>query len=133
MSCRSLLYTVLPSTATVEAGGVVPVGVITRRFGPAIRVDGNAITLLEPGYYEISVSLVVQPDAATAISARVLENGVALSGAVATATPTAADADTLLTIPAAVSRVYNGTQKALTVELSAAADVTSAVVTVKKV
>lgn len=71
MSCKSLLYTVLNGTVNVAAGGIVPIGIPVRRFGNAIRQDGNAITLLEPGYYTISVLLNTQPVAATAITVNV--------------------------------------------------------------
>ena len=133
MSCRSLLYTVLNNTVDVTAGGIVPIGFPVRRFGCAIRQDGNAITLLEPGYYMISVLLNTQPVAATAITASVEENGVTLAGAFATITPNAAAADTDIVIPAAVSRVYCNGTKTITVTLNADAAVTGAAITVEKV
>lgn len=133
MSCKSLLYTVLNQTVDVAAGGIVPIGNPVRRVGKAIRQDGNAVTLLEPGYYTIAVLLNTQPVADTAITARVEENGVPLAGAFATTTPNAAAADTDIVIPAAVSRVYCSGTKTITVTLDAAAAVTGATVTVEKV
>lgn len=133
MSCKSLLYMVLNATTAVAAGGVVPLGTIMRRFGTAIRADGNTITLTEPGYYEITVNDTVRPGAATPLSLTVMENGVPLSGAITTVTPAAIGDDTPMQIPAAVSRVYCHCCKTISFVLSAAGSVTTAAVTVVKV
>ena len=111
----------------------MPLGGITRRFGNAIRVEGNTIVLREPGYYEISVSDTVQPSAAAAISLTVYENGTPLAGAATTATPETASDNTPLHISAAVVRVYCHTTKTITTVLSAAGTVARAAVTVVKV
>ena len=42
---KSAIYTTNTSKPTVAVGGVVPVGVTTRRFGCNIKQDGNTITL----------------------------------------------------------------------------------------
>ena len=133
MSCKSVLYTAMTVPVSVAAGGVVPLGAIVRRFGNAIRVDGNAITLLEPGYYAISVNMTVDPLAASAVTARVEENGVPVAGATVTATPAAIGDDTPLQIPSAVVRVYCNGTKTITVNLPVAATVNNAAVTVVKV
>lgn len=133
MSCKSLLYTVLSTDTPVAAGGIVPLGTITRRYGTAIRVDGSTITLTEPGYYYISVNDTVRPGAATPLSLTVLENGAPLAGAVTTVTPAAIGDDTPMQISGAVSRVYCHCCKNLTVTLSAAGNVTNAAIVVVKV
>lgn len=133
MSCKSLLYTALPSTATVAAGGVVPLGNVVRRYGCAIRMDGDSITLLEPGYYAISVTATVQPTATTAFNLVVLENGIPLQGAITTVAPTDAGNSTPMMIPRTVSRVYCNGTKNISVQLSAAGTVTHFAVVVEKV
>ena len=133
MSCKSLLYTALTTTTAVTAGGAIPLGNTVRRFGNAIRAEGSTITLLEPGYYAISVTATVQPTAATAFDMQVTENGTPLPGAITTVAPTAAGNSTPMMIPRTVSRVYCRGTKSIAVELSAAGNVTHFAVEVEKV
>lgn len=130
---KSALYMVGASPNPVTAGGVIPLGAITRRLGTAIRSYGDSIMLLEPGYYEVSVNATVQPDAAAAIALTVRENDSALAGANVTATPATIGDDTPLQISDAVVRVFCHTTKTLTFVLSAAATVSNMAVTVVKV
>ena len=133
MSCKSMLYTVLNTTTAVLAGGVIPLRNIVRRFGNAIRVDGNTITLTEPGYYRITVNDTVRPGAAAPLNLTVMENGIPLTGAVTTVTPAAIGDDTPMQISGAVSRVYCHCCKTISFVLSEAGSVTNAAVTVEKV
>ena len=133
MSCKSLLYTTLLTTTTVDAGGLIPISAITRRIGTSMRVDGAVVTLLDPGYYMIAVNANVQPEAAEAITMTILENGVPLAGAVTTAEPAAIADNTSMQIPAAIVRVYCKASTTIAVRLSADAAVTSAALTIIKV
>lgn len=65
---KSAIYTTNVSNPTVAAGGIVPVGSTTRRYGCNIRQDGNAITLCGQGYYLVNVSATVAPTAAGTVS-----------------------------------------------------------------
>lgn len=133
MPCKSIAYTVLNTPTDVEAGGIVPVGTLARRYGNAIRVDGNAITLTEAGWYTIAVNMTAQPTAATTITLNVLENGAPLYGANTTTTTFVAAENAPLVIPAAVVRVFCRCCKTLTITLSEAASVVNSTITVEKV
>ena len=132
MSCKSLLYTALTADTVVAAEGLVPVGNLIRRFGRAIQLDGNNINLTEPGYYNISMNMTVLPTSSAAISAEILENGIPVSGSKTTATPTAASASTLLTIPSSTVRVYCYSTKSIAIQLSATGTVRNMSLTITK-
>ena len=80
---KSAIYTTNVSNPTVAAGGIVPVGSTTRRYGCNIRQDGNAITLCGQGYYLVNVSATVAPTAAGTVSLTAQKDGVAIIGATA--------------------------------------------------
>ena len=75
---KSAIYTTNGSNPTVAAGGIVPVGSATRRYGCNIRQDGNAITLCGQGYYLVNVSATVAPTAAGTVSLTAQKDGVAI-------------------------------------------------------
>lgn len=83
---KSAIYTTNVSNPTVAAGGIVPVGSTTRRYGCNIRQDGNAITLCGQGYYLVNVSATVAPTAAGTVSLTAQKDGVAIIGATAAQT-----------------------------------------------
>lgn len=83
---KSAIYTTNVSNPTVAVGGIVPVGLTTRRFGCNVRQDGNAITLCGQGYYLVNVSATVAPTAAGTVSLTAQKDGVAIIGATATQT-----------------------------------------------
>lgn len=88
---KSAIYTTNTSKPTVAVGGVVPVGVTTRRFGCNIKQDGNTITLCGQGYYLINVSATVAPTVAGPVSLTAQKDGVEIIGATAAATAAAND------------------------------------------
>ena len=96
-------------------------------------VNGNGLTICEPGYYDVDVSVTVLPTAATPITATLLRDGVAVPGATATATPSAAGADVNLNFPALVRHFCNCGAATLTVVLSAAGTVTNMALVVERV
>lgn len=83
---RSAIYTTNVSAPTVAAGGIVPFGTTTRRYGCALRQDGNALTLCGQGYYLVSVSATLAPTAAGTVSLTAQKDGVAILGATASQT-----------------------------------------------
>lgn len=133
MSCKSVLYTALPATTAVNAGDVMPLGNVVRRFGSAIRLDGNTIVLTEPGYYAVSVTSTVQPTGTTAFNVQIEENGTLIPGAITTVAPTAAGNSTPMMIPRAICRVYCNGIKSLALRITAAGNVTHLAVAVEKV
>ena len=75
MACKSAINTALTTPTTVLAGGTIPLGAIIRRFGCGMDVNGNGLTICEPGYYDVDVSVTVLPTAATPITATLLRDG----------------------------------------------------------
>ena len=133
MRCKSAINTVMSTPTAILAGGTVPIGTIIRRYGCGIEQNGNGLTILEPGYYDITVSMTVLPTAATAITATLLRDGVAVPGATASATPAAAGAAVNLTLKALVRHGCNCDAATLTAALSAAATVNNMAVVIERV
>ena len=99
---KPAIYTTNTSKPTVAVGGVVPVGVTTRRFGCNIKQDGNTIILCGKGYYLVNVSATVAPTAAGAVSLTAQKDGVEIIGATAAATATGASDELNLSITALI-------------------------------
>ena len=68
---KAAIYTTNVSGATVAAGGIVPVGGTTRRYGCNIKQDGNIITLCGQGYYLVNVSATLAPSEAGTVTVTV--------------------------------------------------------------
>lgn len=86
---KSAIYTTNVSAPTVAAGGIIPLGTTTRRFGCNVRQDGNAITLCGQGYYLVNVSATITASAAGTATLTAQKDGVAIIGATASQTVTA--------------------------------------------
>ena len=86
---KSAIYTSNISAPSVAAGGIVPLGTTTRRYGCNVRQDGNAITLCGQGYYLVNVSATLTTIAAGTVSLTAQKDGVAIIGATASQTATA--------------------------------------------
>lgn len=132
MSCNSILFTAMTSPTTVAAGGDIPLGNVVRRYGCGATLSGNAISLNGEGYYDADVSVTVIPTAAGTITASLLQDGVAIPGATASATVAATDTSVTLSFPAAVRLLRYSPRATLRLTLSAAGSVTNAAVTVRK-
>lgn len=87
---RSAIYTANTTPTALAVGSIIPVGTTVRRFGQCIRQDGNTITLAGPGYYLVNASATVAPTAAGTVSVIGQKDGVAVIGATASATTSAA-------------------------------------------
>ena len=133
MSCKSAINTAMTTPTTVLAGGTIPLGAIIRRFGCGMDVNGNGLTICEPGYYDIDVSVTVLPTDATPITATLLRDGVAVPGATATETPTAAGAAVNLSFPALIRHFCHCGAATLTVVLSAAGTVNNMAIVAERV
>lgn len=101
---KSAIYTTNTATPAVAVGGIIPVGVTSRRYGCNLAQDGNTITLTGRGYYLVSVSATVAPDVAGTVSITAQKDGVPIIGATASETA-AADATVNLGITAIVRNV----------------------------
>lgn len=130
--CKALIYTANTAGTAVVAGGTVPLGTTIRRFGRGAALSGNGIALTEPGYYAMDASITLQPTAAGAITVTLYKDGVAIPGAVATATAAAAGNTVNLSIDAVVLQQCCAGMGVLTLGVSAAATLLNAAVVLKK-
>lgn len=138
MSCKAALYAANTAAQTLAAGATIALGSIIRRFGndrccsPIINLAGNGITLNEPGYYKVTARVVDAPTAAGTVTVTLLQDGVAIPGAVASDTAAAATNPTSVTAGAIV-RVVGCASSTITAVLTAGAgSVTNVSVDVEK-
>lgn len=129
---KSAIYTANTSAQTVAVNNIIPVGTTSRRFGCNIRQDGNTITLTGPGYYLVNASATVAPTAAGTVSVTGQKDGVAVIGATAAATTTAAAESANLSLGFIVRNVSCGSSILSFVLGGAESTVTNLAVTVTK-
>lgn len=87
---KSLIYTALTNPTLVAVGSTIPLGSIIRRRGGCISMNGSAVNVLEPGYYDVDVSATFTAPTAGNVTVSLLQDGVAVSGMNATTTITTA-------------------------------------------
>lgn len=134
MSCKSAIYTANTAAQTVSVGGSLALGTIIRRFGGSVNLNGNGISLSDPGYYDVDVSVTAAPTAAGTVTVALFQDGVAVPGAVSSVTTTAAADAVTLSISALVRVLCNAASSTLTLVLTgAASSVTNVAVVVEKV
>lgn len=135
MSCKSAIYTVNSTSTPLAIGATVPLGTTIRRFGNNIQLSGsNGIVLAGVGYYDVAANLSVTAAAAGVVTATLYADGVAVPGATATETVSAAGDIVNLSINSLV-RLVNCTATTLTIVLSGTTSTTTnnIAVVVKKV
>lgn len=88
---QSAIYVVNTSSQTVAAGSTISLGTVIRRFGPNLKVSGNAIQICGNGYYDIDASITLVPSAAGSVTITAYKDNVAIPGATATETVAATD------------------------------------------
>lgn len=82
---KNLIYTANTTEAVVPAGSTVSVGSIIRRYG-LIGASGSAINLVESGYYSVDIHGTFTAAATGDVVFTLLQDGVPVPGATATAT-----------------------------------------------
>ena len=90
MSCKSALYAVNSTSQLNAANAQVPFGSVVRRYGNNCQLDGGSIIVSGRGYYDVDISLSTAPTTEGEITAQLYKDGVAVPGALATATAAAA-------------------------------------------
>ena len=134
MSCKSALYTANTGAQTVAVGGTINLGSIVRRFGKCVTLNGTGITIMEPGYYDVDVSVTAAPTAAGTVIVTMYKDGVAVPGATASATAAAAGDPVNLSISALIRHCCACSGTTLTLVLTgAAASVTNVAATVERI
>lgn len=88
---KSAIYVANTSAQNVALNGTINPGSIIRRFGPNLGLSGNAIQIDGAGYYNIQASITAAPTAAGNVTITVFKDGVAVPGATATQSTTAAN------------------------------------------
>lgn len=81
---KSLIQTANQSPSPVAVGGTIPLGTVLRRFGCNCRLSGNAVEIEGAGYYTISGTVTLTPNAIGNVSVEVLENTQTIAGATVT-------------------------------------------------
>lgn len=120
MSCKSAIYTAMQTPTAVSAGGVIPLGSLVRRYGCDISLNGNAVNITSPGYYDIDASITATLTAAGTVTVTLYKDGAAVPGATASVTG-AASGTVDLNIPALVRQACCAVGSALTLVLTGAA------------
>lgn len=83
------IYTVATNVAIAE-GQQGPFGAVKRRYGCSCQLNGDGIDLYGAGYYDIEASLTFTPTATGPVTIQFYQDGLAISGALATEQGTAA-------------------------------------------
>jgi hypothetical protein len=85
MSCKSAIYTVNNTVNAVALNGNIPLGTTLRRFGQNLEQSGNGILVCGDGYYDIGCSITLSPSTVGTVTVSILQDGVAIAGATASA------------------------------------------------
>ena len=98
---RNMIYTNNSSASAVTANSAIPLGSAVHGYGKGIRLVNNGIEIRSCGYYEVEVSVTATQTTATdTFTVQLYKDGVAIPGALASATGTVID----LTIPYVIRR-----------------------------
>ena len=87
---KSLIQVANQSSQTVANNSIISLGSVLRRFGCNCRLTGNAIEVNGAGYYTIDCAVTVEPTSAGEVSVALFNNGVQITGAIATGSTTTA-------------------------------------------
>lgn len=80
MSCKSAIYAVNTSTATIPEGETYQPNTIIRRFGQCCQMANNAMELIGQGYYDIAVTATVIGTAVGNVTMAVYQDGEPVPG-----------------------------------------------------
>lgn len=128
---RSLLYAVNTQTQTLTAGQSINFGVPIRRYGKNINTSGVGILISGEGYYPLMANVTGEASGAGIVSVQVYENGVAIPGAVGSAT--VASGDTFAIAVPCATRIKCCEEKVITAEiLTVGAEISNASILVEK-
>ena len=90
MSCKSAIYVANTGAQALQIGSTISLGSIIRRYGCAVNLNGNGITVDERGYYDVDATVIATAAAAGTVTVTLLRDGTPVPGAVASATAAAA-------------------------------------------
>lgn len=87
---RSAIYTVNNTIQNVAVDGNINPGVVTRKFGNNLSLEGVAIRECGTGYYKYCASFTIAPTTEGNVTVTAFKDGVAIPGATASGTAAAA-------------------------------------------
>lgn len=120
MSCKSAIYSAMQTPTGVAVDGVIPLGSLIRRYGCDLELNGNAVNIINTGYFDVDASVTLAPIADGTVTVTLYKDGVAVPGATASA-GVSAGVDANLNFPALVRQVCCAAGSALTLVLTGAA------------
>lgn len=88
---KSAIFTANSTAQNVAVNGLINPGTVIRRFGCNVHMSGNAINITGTGYYDVDANVTVAPTTAGNVTITLFKDGVAIPGASATETATAAN------------------------------------------
>lgn len=81
---RNSVYVSNETTTDVQSGELIPIGSIVRRRGGCMELNGNAITILDCGYFDVDVAVTFTSKEAGDAVIELRHNGIIVAGATAT-------------------------------------------------
>lgn len=96
MNCnaQSALFAITPTTATVTAGGAIPLTTVARRMTPAIQLGSDSANIGVSGYYEVTATVTFTAAEAGDATITAYANGQPIPGITATETIATAETET---------------------------------------
>lgn len=73
---KSLILTSNSNLQVLEAGSIIELGTVVRRFGQNLRLDGNAINAKGAGYYKVDANVELVGTTAGIATITMLKDGV---------------------------------------------------------
>lgn len=130
MKCdKSVIYLANTASASVVAGGTIPLPVTVRRKGCRFSSNGNGASIAAARcdeYYDVYVNISFTAVAAGNVTISLIQDGAEVVGANQTVTVTTEGAQSVTSSFAAVVRVNACNTSALSITASAAITVTNA-------
>lgn len=134
MSCSAALYTANTTAQTVAVGGTVALGSIVRRYGCGLALSGNVISITNPGYYDVDISVTAVPTAAGTVTVSLFQDGAAVPGATASETVAAAANSVSMSLSSLIRMLSSANVTNLSLLLTgAASSVTNVATVVEKI
>jgi hypothetical protein len=122
MSCKSGIYAVNTTVgSSLAVDSIYSPNTVIRKFGDNIRLAGNGIVIKGAGYYKINAIVSVLVPTAGDVVATLYKDGVAVSGATATASTSANNDYAIIPITALIRVGCNCEDAVLTVVMSGSA------------
>lgn len=95
---KSLIQTAYTDSQALTVGNTLPLGTVIRRFGCSLMQNGSSIMAHGDGYFTITGTVTLAPEAIGNVSVAAFENGVQIPGAVSTGSVSTADNSVTLPI-----------------------------------